>query len=166
MLGGVGNVVVVFVLVRFTRRVGGSSSSSESVRSITCAMGRFELTVLGRAAGVAEEEAVVRGVEMLVIEAGPLLRRGGCGESSSEMRSLPANSSSDSSGMGELEDSAATDHFPSGSIVTDSTVLGVLASMSSKYLSTTSCLKKTVWLHVGQFHVGACCCSCRNEVAS
>lgn len=111
-------------------RLGGriESSSSLSVRSMTCDTGRFVLVLL------------------LGTEAEPSREGAAIGEddgvaSTLSFDSLPPETSTIStpfsqslSAAGVVVDSAATDQRPSTSIVTESTDFGVLFKISRKYL--------------------------------
>ena len=113
------------------------SSSSLRVRSMTCEAGRFVLTEpLGTEADPSRE-AVVTGEGTVGVAS--TLSFDNLLPETSMISSRPSFPSSLSvSGMGVLDDSAATDQAPSTSIVTESTVLGVLFKISRKYLNSQS----------------------------
>lgn len=96
---------------------------------MTCEIGRLLLPPRGMEEGSREDRAIGETDEGVV---SPLIFETRLSEIS--MISSCSSYSSSESGIGEFDASTATDQRPSTSIVTDSTLFGVLFKMSRKYL--------------------------------
>lgn len=124
--------------IRFAGRGSSSSSSSLMVRSMTREIGRLLLPARGMNEVSREDRAIGETDEGVV---SPLILETRLSEIS--MTSSRSSYSSSESGIGEFDASTATDQRPSTSIVTDSTLFGVLFKMSRKYLKISKVKNKT-----------------------